>query len=101
MNQPLVKFIAHTMTYLAFISLIIISSLQFAEEEKRKSKFSELYPTFMTNYSKYASNSILNYRFSEPDFYLRSFFPSNVDMAITIWIIGKPLCFGSFKANNS
>jgi hypothetical protein len=89
MCQPCVKFISHTITYIVFILLIIISSLQFAQDEKQARKFSNLYPALMPNFTDYVNNVYLKYRFNENDFYLRSSFPSNIDFVISIWIFGK------------
>lgn len=88
MTQPCIKFITHTTFYGVFIALIIVSSLQFANEETRIEKFSTRYPSYYENFTNYMSNQQLKYKFFEFDFYIRSSFPSNIDIAITIWIVG-------------
>lgn len=68
--------------------MIIVSSLQFAGEEKNRPKLSKLYPQYAELFSNYTSNANLVYRFVAPDLHVRSSFPSNLDIAINIWIIG-------------
>ncbi|CAF0718901.1 unnamed protein product [Brachionus calyciflorus] len=88
MTQPCIKFITHTTFYAVFIALIIVSSLQFASEENKLQKFSSLYPSYYVNFTNYINNENISYKFFESDFYIRPSFPSNIDMVLTIWIIG-------------
>lgn len=93
MSQPCIKFVTHTTFYVVFIALIIVSSLQFAEVEKNAVKFSDFYPKFVDNFTSYVNNSNLKYKFFDSDFYIRPSFPSNIDIVITIWVIGKYIHF--------
>lgn len=88
MAQPCIKFITHTTFYGIFIALIIVSSLQFAQEEAMSPRFSTSYPTLYQNFSNYYHKTNLTYKFFEKDFYIRSSVPSQIDIAITIFIIG-------------
>lgn len=86
--QPCVKFISHTITYMIFIILIIVSSVKFSEEQKESVKFSKLMPeNLYNNYTSYVSLPI-DYKFEFVDFWVRNHVPSELDIAITIWIIG-------------
>lgn len=91
MYQPCVKFISHTLTYMVFIIMIIVSSVQFSEEQKNTKKFSNHLPNvFYNNYTTYSLNKTLIHKlhFRNLDFSLRRDQPSEMDIAITIWIIG-------------
>jgi hypothetical protein len=85
LSQPLVKFTSHTVTYFVFLALLIISGLQVAHNDKMA--FSKMFPGYVDNFTAYV-NSNLTYTFPQTDFYIRSSFPSKVDLAITIWLIG-------------
>jgi hypothetical protein len=93
MQQPCVKFLSHTVTYLAFIIMIIVSSVQFSEEQKNMMKFSKLVDSKYDNYTNYFIRNDLKYKFEAGDFYIRRDDPSELDIAITIWIIGENYSF--------
>jgi hypothetical protein len=104
MSQPCVKFIAFTSSYLAFVFMIAASSLNFAEEEIHREQFSIHYFKYAQNLSDYFNNSKLDYRVNTPDFFIRNDSPTNLDLAIVIWLFGilffsflKPLLI--FKTN--
>ena len=88
MAQPCIKFITHTTFYLIFIVLIIVSSLQFSQDEAFSPKFSKDFPAMYQNYTNYFHKKNLTYKFFEKDFYIRPSFPGHIDIAITIFIIG-------------
>ena len=75
--------------------MIIVSSLQFAAEEEQRVRFSTQYSNYASIFSNYSLNENLQYRFNVTDFYIRGSFPSNLDIVINIWIIGKILIFFS------
>jgi hypothetical protein len=98
MCQPCVKFVAHTFTYLVFIGLIIASSLQLTDEERKSYKFSNdsSLDKYLPNFTAYVNNPKLMYRFPDDDFYFRSNSPSAMDLITSLWIVGKCFIF-SFK----
>jgi hypothetical protein len=77
--------------------MIIISSVQFSNQERDVNKFSDLINhtdesssyDFYTNYTTYRSLSYLTYKFDFTDFYIRKDKPNILDLTITIWIVGK------------
>lgn len=89
-TQPCIKFVAQTISYFIFIAMIIVSSLQFAQEIKQSQNFLGLprYANYTNIYLNYFNNTRLKYRFPVHDFYMRSSFPNNLDIAITLWIFG-------------
>jgi hypothetical protein len=89
MRQPCIKFISHTVTYIGFIGMIIVSSLKFAEEQQSRERFSFSFPQYAQIFSNYASNTTFKYRFPNSDFYIRMQQPSNLDYAISLWVLGK------------
>jgi hypothetical protein len=86
------KFVSHTISYLIFIALIIVSSIQFADEERHRELFSKL-SVFPRNSSitffNYSMNQDLEIRVNFTDFHIRSGRPSTLDYVINIWIIGN------------
>lgn len=91
MYQPCIKFLSHTISYLIFILIIIISSIQFSEEQKNTIKLSEhLTDFFFKNFSAYMSKKDLKYKleFEDIDFSIRRDCPSAIDIFITIFIFG-------------
>lgn len=89
MSQPSVKFISHFASYLVFICMIITSNLNFASEEQNLHRFSETFDDLYENYTQYVENSELIYRPKFNDFYLRPSSPNELDIVISIWILGK------------
>lgn len=88
MSLPCIKFITFTTSYLAFIGMLIASSILFEEEEKNREKFSISYPQYFENYTQYFKNNNLTYRFETSDFYIRKNDVNNLDIAICVWLIG-------------
>lgn len=91
MYQPCIKFLSHTISYLIFILIIIISSIQFSEEQKNTIKLSEhLTEIYLKNFSTYMSKKDLKYKleFEDIDFSIRRDSPSVIDIFITIFIVG-------------
>ena len=89
MCLPFIKFFSYSISYLAFIGMIIAASLQFPEDQRLRERFSSVYPHYKENFTKYTENHELTYRFEAPDFYFRSSKPYNIDMAICLWLLGK------------
>jgi len=90
MYQPFVKFLSHTISYMIFIVLLIVSSVKFSSEQMSTKKFSDFLPeNLFSNYTTYANRDDLEYKFEFSDFYIRMDQPSEMDIAITIWIIGR------------
>lgn len=92
MYQPCVKFLSHTVSYMAFILMIIISSIQFSEEEKATMRLHELLPNNLSvNYSSYLAFQNIKYKFEtrNENFPIRRDRPSLMDILISIWIAGK------------
>lgn len=89
MRQPCIKFVSYIISYLVLVGLLVISTLQFSDEEANKQKFSDCFPTFLNNFTNYANNERLTYRFEVSDFYLRMEKPTLLDMIISVWILGS------------
>jgi hypothetical protein len=99
MYQPCVKFLSHTITYVVFILMLIISSIQFSSEEKATKRMLEILPDNLTyNYTAYMENQSLKYRFNvvNLDFPVRRDKPSAMDVFISIWIAGIVLSLFNF-----
>jgi hypothetical protein len=88
MSQPCVKFVISIISYAGFVSLLIVSSLQFAQVEKESSRFSVRFPVFKDNLTEYVERTDLRYRFFQDDFYLRASVPNTIDLVISIWVVG-------------
>lgn len=95
MCLPSIKFITFTISYIVFIIMLVASSLQFAEEEKQREKFSTFYPEYLNNFTLYFKNENLKYKFETEDFYIRNNVFRNIDLAICVWLIGILLNSGS------
>ncbi|RMZ93519.1 short transient receptor potential channel 3-like [Brachionus plicatilis] len=89
MSLPCVKFISHFASYLSFIGMLIASSLRFAKEEKQLERFSHKYSNYFSNYTEYVENIDYVHQVDFSDFYIRSYKPSDLDLLITIWVIGQ------------
>lgn len=89
MSLPCVKFISHLASYLSFIGMVIASNLGFAKEEKRLERFSLKYSDYFSNFTKYTEKIDLVYQTDFKDFYIRSYKPSDLDVMITIWVLGQ------------
>jgi hypothetical protein len=90
MSQPCIKFISHTTSYIAFITMIIVSSVQFSFDQNTRCNFSQIIsPSAYNTYRKYASNGNVTYTFDFEDFFVRRSHPEALDLAITIWVAGE------------
>lgn len=89
MSLPCVKFISHFASYLSFIGMVIASNLRFAKEEKQLERFSLKYSNYFSNFTEYAEKIDLVYQTDFSDFYIRSYKPSDLDLLITIWVLGQ------------
>lgn len=88
MSQPCIKFISFIASYVVLVGLVIMSSLQLADEELNMKRFANLYPVFVNNFTHYVNNEKLLYRFEVEDFFIRNEMPTSVDFVISIWIFG-------------
>jgi hypothetical protein len=105
MNQPCVKFLSHTVSYIIFIIMLITSSIQLSNEQAYLEKFSAFIGDYFQNYTTYQNGSTfsmnMTYHFKLNDFFIRMHKPSELDVTLTIMIIGltwqeikKMYCFG-------
>ena len=81
------------LTYIILVVLLFMSSLEFADEEVHRDKFSDLYPELHDNFTDYCSNENFKYRFEVDDFYIRRNNPSNLDIILCIWLFGNSIMF--------
>ena len=88
MSNPCVKFVSHSLSYIVFIIIIVISSTKFADFESSTQKFSSIFPKYTSNMTDYVNRSDLGYRYFNNDFYLRPSAPGYLDVILTIWIVG-------------
>jgi hypothetical protein len=88
MSLPYIKFVTFTISYLFFILLILISSLQLPEKEKQTHKFSEVFHDRLDLFEHYVENHELTYRFEVNDFHIRPHHPFVVDIIICVWLLG-------------
>ena len=95
MSQPSVKFISHFASYVVFICMIITSNLNFASEEHHLVRFSEKFEHYFENFTNYIENDDLIYRPKFSDFYLRPSFPNELDIVISVWILGRKFFINS------
>ena len=70
--------------------MIIVSSLKFAEDTKNRDRFTHctIYSNYVELFANYSRNTSLKYRFPNSDFYFRITSPSQLDYAISLWVIG-------------
>ena len=74
--------------------MVLASNLRFTLIEKKLDKFSCVYPDKFYNFSLYVNNEEIDtgnirYRPQFTDFYIRPHNPSELDVLITVWIIGN------------
>lgn len=93
--MPYIKFISFTVSYLAFIVLLIISDLQYASDEDMDEKLSVIFSQYYPYYLRYINNTNLTYRFPATDMYIRRDMPYFIDIIICIWVFG--LCLRESK----
>jgi hypothetical protein len=90
MNQPCIKFISHSISYMIFIIMIITSSILFQKEEINKTSFenflkeNNLYNNFSCYFQDYLSDKVGDLN----QFKMRADKPNTFDILISIWIIG-------------
>lgn len=95
MTLPYVKFWSFTISYFVFLTILILSSIQFASDEHFNIKFSIVYNKYFENYTNYIKNQELTYRFTPRDMYIRKDTPSYIDLIVCVWILG--LCLREIK----
>lgn len=96
MSQPFIKFSSHTITYMIFIILIILSSVLFSSEISSTSYFSDFLNDTSCSFDNYTSyltisktnQSSFSYEFILDDFHMRKNTPSFIDLLITLYVIG-------------
>ena len=89
MSLPSIKFASFTVSYLAFIAMLVASNLQYKQDQKNRINFSQAYATRVNNYTAYVSNPTLKYRFKPDNFFIRKDMPMELDIAICIWVVGR------------
>lgn len=100
MALPCVKFISHFASYLAFLCMIISSSVRFAYDESNSksiatTRFQCQFTKYFSNFSEYTNRSDLAYKPDFYDFYIRPTRPSGLDLVISIWVIGNFISFST------
>lgn len=81
--------------------MIIISSVQFADEERNLEQFSKTFSKqYQDIFTNYTNNVNFIYRFNVSDFHIRTSSPSTLDYFINIWIIGINSGF-NYSGSNS
>lgn len=88
MGLPCVKFVTFTTSYIAFVVLLVLSSLRVEQRDLDEGRFSELYNESYEKYLIYHENENLTYKFFPKDFYIRSTTPSSIDIVVCIWLLG-------------
>ncbi|CAG5135895.1 unnamed protein product, partial [Candidula unifasciata] len=76
---PVVKFLCHAMSFLAFLLLIVVSTIEASQSVSK-------YRTLRTEYLQFRNQT--NETVYEEDFPLRANFPSVTEMLMSLWIIG-------------
>ena len=95
MSLPFVKFFNFTISYFAFICMLVASSLQFINDEQSRNKLSVQFNKYFKNYTNYRLNLKLTYRFPTSDMFIRSDYPNQIDFIICTWITG--LCLRELR----
>ena len=91
MDQPFIKFIAHTISLAAFIFMIILNSTMSMYKLQESERFSsyvgaDLFDNY-TSYKRVARDQ-LGYDLELDDFYIRPKEPDVLDILIALWIAG-------------
>ena len=68
--------------------MIIVYNLRIDDHENAVEKFSEKFPNNHLNYTSYFERTNLIIQSEFNDFYIRKSTPTNLDIVISIWIIG-------------
>ena len=69
--------------------MIIASNLRLSHAEMKLEKFSCKYSELFKNYTEYINKTEVAYQPGFTDFYIRPYMPSDLDIAISIWVIGN------------
>lgn len=89
MSQPCVKFLSHTISYMIFILMLVLSSIKYYQETKCAISFSSLLgKSLYANFTTYFKKDSLKYKFNSEDFILRVDQPDEMGVIMTIWIAG-------------
>ena len=93
MSLPCIKFFTYTISYLLFILIIIVSSLEDIQTTPQADAilFSDTYSSVFKNYKDYVDNPGIKVRFEVADFYIRDHSPNYLDIAICIYLTGMIL----------
>ena len=91
LTLPYIKFLSFSVSYLAFIVILIASDFQYAAVESESEKLSVSFSQYYENYVSYAENKNLTYRFPATDMYFRRDMPHYIDIVICIWVFGLNL----------
>ncbi len=95
MSLPCIKFFTYTVSYIFFIVMVLVSSLdKFASPAQEDIlKFSTGYPNLFQNYTDYVNNPNISQKFYPKDFYLRHHGPDYLDIAICVYLLGTDIIF--------
>ena len=69
--------------------MILASNLRFTLIEKKLDKFSCTHSDKFDNFTSYINKTDLKYQPRFTDFYIRPHSPSELDVLITVWILGQ------------
>ena len=85
---PWVKFVIHTTTYIAFLVMIVASTVETSMLwESRNSTVSANYPSIFAKYDAIRNNTN-SYHYGR-DIPIRQTYPTTSQMLITIWVVGN------------
>ncbi|KAK3787112.1 hypothetical protein RRG08_030275 [Elysia crispata] len=83
---PVVKFLCHAMSFLAFLLLIVVSTIESTKSVSAERTLRSQHPDEHVNYLSY--RRIHNNTVYGEDFPLRANFPSVTEMMMSLWIVG-------------
>ncbi|BFZ13049.1 hypothetical protein BsWGS_16088 [Bradybaena similaris] len=83
---PVVKFLCHAMSFLAFLLLIVVSTIEASQSVSKYRTLKTEYPDHHEVYLQF--RDIINQTVFDDDFPLRAKFPSVTEMLMSLWIIG-------------
>ncbi|KAH3777181.1 short transient receptor potential channel 7-like [Dreissena polymorpha] len=89
LRYPCIKFIGHTVSFLAFLVMLLTSSM--AENPSSKvplSNFTTQYKYYRENYQNFSKFRLHENQLLPNDFKLRSFSPQIINVVLSVWIIG-------------
>ncbi|GFN92280.1 short transient receptor potential channel 6 [Plakobranchus ocellatus] len=85
---PVVKFLCHAMSFLAFLLLIVVSTIESTKSVSASRTLESEYPTEHMNYKLY--RNVYNNTVYGENFPLRASFPSVTEIMMSLWIVAIP-----------